>query len=134
MIKKDGVVTMDKSFDYLCSTLKNGTYTLSITRKVEPRTLSQNSLMWLWFTCIENETGTDKLDVHDYYCKKFLRRRIYLNGLEDVVVSSTSKLNTLQMKEFLDKVQADAAIEMGVNLPLPEDRYYNDFIDEYRHR
>lgn len=134
LIKKDGVVTMDKSFDYLCSTLKNGTYMLSITRKVEPRTLSQNSLMWLWFTCIEKETGTDKLDVHDYYCKKFLRRRIYLNGFEDVVVSSTSKLNTLQMKEFLDKVQADAATEMGINLPLPEDRYYNDFIDEYRHR
>lgn len=134
LTKKDGVVTMDKSFDYLCSTLKNGIYIISIKRKVEPRTLSQNALMWLWFACIERETGTDKLDVHDHYCKKFLRRRIYLNGLEDIVVGSTSKLNTLQMKEFLDKVQADAATEMGINLPLPEDRYYNDFIDEYRNR
>ena len=54
LTKKDGVVTMDKSFDYLCSTLKNGIYTVSIKRKVEPRTLSQNALMWLWFSCIYN--------------------------------------------------------------------------------
>ena len=56
LTKQNGVVTMDKSFDYLCSTLKNGTYTVSIKRKVEPRTLSQNALMWLWFACIERET------------------------------------------------------------------------------
>lgn len=100
LTKQNGVVTMDKSFDYLCSTLPNGTYTVSVKRKVKPRTLSQNALMWLWFACIERETGTDKLDVHDYYCKKFLRRRIYMNGLEDVVVGNTSKLNTLQMNFF----------------------------------
>lgn len=134
LIKKDGVVTMDKTFDYLCSTLTNGTYTLCIKRKVEPRTLSQNALMWLWFACIERETGTDKLDVHDHYCKKFLRRRICLNGVEDVVIGSTSKLNTLQMKDFLDKVQADAAAEFGINLPLPADKYYHEFISEYQHR
>lgn len=57
-----------------------------------------------------------------------------MNGLEDVVVGNTSKLNTLQMKFFLDKVQADAATEFGINLPLPADKYYNDFIDEYLHR
>ncbi len=134
LIKKDGVVTMDKSFDYLCSTLPNGTYELNINRKIEPRTLPQNALMWMWFACIERETGTDKNDVHDYYCKKFLRRRICMNGEVDEVSGSTSKLNTLQMKVFLDKVQADAAAEFGINLPLPADKYYNDFINEYRHR
>lgn len=134
LTKKNGVVTMDKSFDYLCSTLPNGTYNLSIKKKVEPRSLSQNALMWLWFACIERETGTDKIDIHDFYCKKFLRRRMYMNGLEEVVVGSTSKLNTMQMKTFLDKVQADAATELGINLPLPADQYYHDFINEYRHR
>ena len=119
---------MDKSFDYLCSTLKNGTY------KVEPRTLSQNALMWLWFACIERETGTDKLDVHDYYCRKFLPRQICMNGNIVSVVGSTSKLNTIQMKTFMDKVQADAATELGINLPLPVDQYYKDFINEYLHR
>lgn len=134
LIKKDGVITMDKSFDYLCSTLANGTYTISIKRKVEPRTLNQNALMWLWFACIEKETGTDKMDVHDYYCREFLIRQIYVNGSPVNVVGSTSKLNTIQMKNFMDKVQSDAASEFGINLPLPADKYYQDFINEYRHR
>ena len=90
--------------------------------------------MWLWFACIERETGTDKIDVHDFYCKKFLLRRVYMNGLEEMVVGSTSKLNTMQMKIFLDKIQADAATEFGINLPLPADQYYKDFINEYQHR
>ena len=34
---------MDKSFDYLCSTLKNGTYTVSIKRKVEPKVIVEET-------------------------------------------------------------------------------------------
>ena len=119
LTKRDGVVTMDKSFDYLCSTLKNGIYTISIKRKVEPRTLSQNA---------------DKLDIHDFYCRKFLIRQICVSGHAISVVGSTSKLNTIQMKNFMDKVQADAAAEFGINLPLPADKYYHEFISEYQHR
>ena len=133
-VKKDGVVSMDKSFDYLCSRLRNGVYTLTIKRKVEPRTLSQNSLMWFWFACIEEQTGTPKLDVHDYYCAKFLQKDIVLNGKQIRVVQGTKDLNTFQMTNFLNKVQADAATELGINLPLPADKYFNDFITEYQHR
>ena len=57
-----------------------------------------------------------------------------MNGNIVSVVGSTSKLNTIQMKTFMDKVQADAATELGVNLPLPVDQYYKDFINEYLHR
>lgn len=60
LIKEKGVVTLNKSFDFMCSQLRNGRYRLIIERYTEPRTLSQNALMWLWFTCIEQETGTDK--------------------------------------------------------------------------
>lgn len=70
--KVKGEVHMSKSFDFMCSQLRNGRYRVKIERFTEPRTLSQNALMWLWFTCIEQETGTDKQDVHDYYCNLFL--------------------------------------------------------------
>ena len=56
----------------MCSQLRNGRYRLIIERYTEPRTLSQNALMWLWFTCIEQETGTEKNVVHKHYCRKFL--------------------------------------------------------------
>ena len=92
--KVKGEVHMSKSFDFMCSQLRNGRYRVKIERFTEPRTLSQNALMWLWFTCIEQETGTDKQDVHDYYCNLFLRRASYIKGKETVIAGSTSKLNT----------------------------------------
>ena len=132
--KVNGEVHISKSFDFMCSQLRNGRYRVKIERFTEPRTLSQNALMWLWFTCIEQETGTAKQDVHDYYCNRFLRRTSYFRGKEMVIAGSTSKLNTVQMTDFLNKVQADAAAELGITLPLPADRYYNEFINEYKDR
>ena len=41
------------------------------------------------------------------------------------------RLNTVQMTDFLNKVKADAATELGITLPLPEDRYYNE-LDVYK--
>lgn len=133
LVKENGTVSMSRSFDFLCSQLRNGRYRLRIERYTEPRTLSQNALMWLWFTCIERETGTDKLDVHDYYCNLFLRRTALIKGLETVIAGGTSRLNTVQMTDFLNKVKADAATELGIMLPLPEDRFYEEFVNEYKH-
>jgi hypothetical protein len=50
------------------------------------------------------------------------------------VVGGTSTLNTVQMTDFMNKVQADAATEWGITLPLPADRYYQEFIQHYRYR
>lgn len=133
LVKENGTVSMSRSFDFLCSQLRNGRYRLRIERYTEPRTLSQNALMWLWFTCIERETGTDKLDVHDYYCNLFLRRTALIKGRETVIAGGTSRLNTVQMTDFLNKVKADAATELGIMLPLPEDRFYEEFVNEYKH-
>ena len=134
LTKANGKVEMEKSFDYLCSTLRNGTYTLSIKRKTEPRTLSQNRLMWMWFACLEASSGSSKEDWHNYYCDRFLSDYVEIGGKVRRVVRRTSELTTKQFKDFLDKVQADAAVEEGVVLPLPEDQFFADFVDEYRLR
>lgn len=134
LTKIDGEVNISKSFEFMCSQLRNGRYRLKIERYTEPRTLNQNALMWLWFTCIEQETGTDKQDVHDYYCNLYLRRTAYIKGKETVIAGSTSKLNTVQMTDFMNKIQADASAELGIVLPLPADRFYQEFINEYQYR
>ena len=134
LTEEKGEIRMNKSFDFMCSQLRNGRYRVTIERYTEPRTLNQNALMWLWFTCIEQETGTDKQDVHDYYCNRFLRRTAFINGRELVISGKTSSLNTLQMTDFLNKIKADAAAEFGITLPLPADRYYQEFINEYKNR
>lgn len=132
MTKVGGVVHMDKSFDYLCSKLRNGKYTVKIVRKTAPRTVSQNSLMWMWFTCMEESTGQRKEDFHDYYKAKFLCRHIAIKGRLVNVVGSTADLNTMQMSQYLEKIKADAATEFGITLPLPEDVTYQTFVAEYR--
>ena len=107
--------------------LTNGKCLLSFEKKKEKRTLSQNRLMWLWFACIEHNTGTSKEDAHDYYCSLFLRRHVTLNGRETEVVSGTSGLHTVQFADFLKKIQADAASELGITLPDPEATYWEEF-------
>ena len=113
-------------------TLRNGRYVVTIAREKEPRSLDQNALMWLWFTCMEHETGTTKQDVHDYYCAKFLRKQIAWNGNTRTIVEGTSKLTKDKMTHFLDLVQADALTEFGIKLPLPEDKYFNEFYETYK--
>jgi len=132
--KVNGVVKMDKDFDLMCSLLRNGEYTVKIVRKTQPRTVSQNSLMWMWYKCMEESTGQPKEDFHDYYKAKFLRRQVAIGNRWVTVVGSTTDLNTLQMTNYLEKVKADAATCFGIMLPLPEDRNYQTFISEYRIR
>ena len=132
--KVNGIVSIDKSFDLMCSLLRNGEYTVRIIRKTTPRTISQNSLMWMWYKCMEEATGQPKEDFHDYYKAKFLSRDIAIGKKRVSVVGSTTDLNTLQMTDYLEKVKADAAVEFGIMLPLPVDRNYQAFVNEYRTR
>ncbi len=125
---------MDKSFELMTSLLRNGEYTLRIVRKTQPRTISQNSLMWMWYKCMEDATGQRKEDFHDYYKTKFLSRQAAIAGRWVTIIGSTTDLNTLQMTNYLEKVKADAATEFGIILPLPDDRNYQDFVTEYRTR
>ena len=132
MTKCGEQVSFDKEPATVIKTLRNGDYVITIARKKEPRSVEQNALMWLWFTCIESETGTPRQDVHDYYCRKFLRKNINWNGRNEVVVEGTSKQTKERMTVFLNQVQADASTEFGITLPNPDDRYFEDFYKKYR--
>lgn len=130
---KEGV-RYSRSLDYILTILKDGVYTLTIERKAKKRSLSQNSLMWMWFNCLADETGQSVDDIHDTYCAMFLTRTaVNTHGDEVKVQRGTSKLNTSEMTDFMNRVQLDAA-EMGIRLPRPEDEYYQEFENEYRNR
>lgn len=136
LTKSGGSYTMSRPFDLMVQVLLNGTYTVKITRKTRPRTVPQNSLMWMWYKCMEDATGTPKDVFHDYYKRRYLTRRVAVGGSGKLIEASgsTASLTTAAFSEYLEKVKADAASEFGIDLPLPEDRYYQDFVDEYRDR
>lgn len=132
LIKDGSQVSFSKEPAAVFSTLKNGRYTVTISKEKEPRSIEQNALMWLWFACIENATGTPAQDVHDHYCKKFLRKSISWNNSSEVIVSGTRFLKKDAMTDFLNKVQADAQAEFGIILPSREDQYFEDFYEMYK--
>lgn len=114
--------------------LKNGDYTIILKRKNTKRSLSQNDLMWLWFTCIQDETGTPKEYVYKHYCKKFLMiNMLVFNHQVEFFYKTSSELTKEEMTEFLNNIQADAATELGITLPNPEDRYFELFQQQYSH-
>ena len=131
--KQDGRLMFDVEPAYIFSTLANGSYTITIKKAKEKRSIPQNDLMWMWFTCIERETGTPKDDVYMYYCKKFLCKIIEIGNHREKIYNTSSKLTLEEMTEFLNKIQADAAIELGITLPQPEDRFFEQFYAQYNY-
>ena len=133
MTKNDGRLTFDVELPYVFSLLANGKYTITIKRANEKRSIPQNDLMWMWLTCIERETGTPKDDVYMYYCKKFLMKTIQVGNKMERIYNTSSKLNMEQMSEFLNKIQVDAATELGITLPKPEDRFFEQFYNQFNY-
>lgn len=122
------------TLDYWLLSCGNGSFTLTLKRKQQHRTISQNNLMWAWFTCIAEAwtEATDRpftaQDVHDAYCLMFLPKRTPKGN----VGGSTSRLTTEEMTTFLNRIQADAAAEYGITLPTPEDQYFEAWYEQYQ--
>ena len=133
MTKRDGKMMFDVEPAYVFSTLQNGTYHITVKRASEKRSIAQNDLMWMWLSCIERETGTSKDDVYMYYCKKFLMKTIQVGEKLERIYNTSSKLNTEQMTQFLNNIQQDALHELGIRLPLPEDRFFEAFYNQFNY-
>ena len=132
MTKRDGRLTFDTELAYVFSTLQNGTYQITVKKVSEKRSIAQNDLLWMWMKCIENETGTPKDEVYMYYCKKFLWKITVIGDRTEKINLTSSKLNTEQMTRFLNQIQEDAATELGITLPTPQDRFFEAFYADYK--
>ena len=133
-MKKDGErLTFDQELPYVFSLLSNGSYTITIKKANQKRSIPQNDLMWMWLTCIERETGTPKDDVYMYYCKRYLMKTIQIGDKQERIYNTSSKLSAAEMTEFLNHIQADAATELGIRLPLPEDRFFEAFYAQFNY-
>jgi hypothetical protein len=106
-------------------------HTVEILTKRKVRSISQNSLYWLWMTCIEFETGTNRDELHDYFKHKFiLPIEVNVFG-EKIMRWTTTDKDTLKFKEYLDKIQIFALTDLSISLPDPEDNYWDEFYSFY---
>ena len=112
----------------------NGSYILSFEKCKQQRSINQNQLMWLWFSCIAEQWSEamgytyTKDDVHDAYCMLFLP----VLTPKGKIAGRTRGLTTEQMTEFLNRVQADAASEYGIELPNPTDEHFALWAEQYK--
>lgn len=107
-------------------------YSVTISRAAKKRTVSQNSLYWLWLTCIESETGQDKGSLHLFFKQQFLaERQAIFEGASYLTEPSTSELSVQEFTRYLNKIQIFAAAELGIVLPVPEDQIFTQFQEQY---
>jgi hypothetical protein len=71
--------------------------------------------------------------LHEYFKQHFLGvdERFVFNKYQIIVPKSTTGLDTKQMTDYLERIQQFANTELGVVLPNPEDRYWDEFVEHY---
>ena len=109
------------------------------------RSAEQNALMWKWLTVIGNELGNTKDEMHEIYKEKYLisifvrddpgyaamaaaikqlryqSNTDYQDIRKQVIkMTSTTKCNVKQMREYLTDIKQHASSELNITLPLPE--------------
>ena len=114
------------------NTLKlNADWVIKVTKQRKPRSLDQNSLLWLWLTCLEqdSETGYTKEEFYTFFLSEFPTYRVIL---ERQVQVSSSSFDSVEMTRFLDNIQRFAAGELGIELPDPSHRHFEEFQNRYQ--
>lgn len=108
-------------------------FVVTVEKKKVTRTIPQNRLYWMWINCISKETGNEQNDLHEYFGNEWLPKIEVTLFNKEVIVKpiSTTKLTTVQFKEYLDKVQIFASSELGIVLPNPEDKFMDEMMDYY---
>jgi hypothetical protein len=95
---------------------------VTIGRYVKTRTNNQLALYWSWLHIIGDETGNDPEELHELFKGKFILPVEKVIGDDVLLYRSTKTLSTIGMTEYMEKVEAFAASQIGIILPRPEDR------------
>lgn len=108
-----------KFFEMSIQKLKEGNYISSLESTKPKRSMSQNALYWLYLEIISNETGNYPEDLHEFFKRKFLPRKIVkIQGKNKTFdlekIKSTTKLDKTEFGEYLKK------IESLTGVPIPD--------------
>ena len=81
------------------------------------RSNEQNKLLWAIYNEIATETGNDAADIHEAMKARFLPPVMVKLGEDEVAINgSSAKLDVGEFSEFVEKVQAFAASELGIQV------------------
>jgi hypothetical protein len=125
------------------------------------RNLDQNGLYWLWLTCIEQESGNDRHELHYLYralnlqkpeeeITKIIREDVWLkikkcidgfkyfpgmNLVIDIISRSTTDLDeSFEFPAYMDFIKKHARVNFNVILLNLDEKNFEDFYREYGFR
>ena len=92
------------------------------------RSLRQNKLYFAWMKIIGDQLGYESEEIHAIMADKFLVDKfVEYAGKQIKRDKSTSKLNTKEFTDYLQRIDRFVASELGIILPVPDDQYYEIF-------
>jgi len=99
-------------------------WVVTVKRRAQKRSLSQNALYWKWMEQAGQELGYDRNDMDDV-CKEACdcpSKNIVIDGIT-YSRRTTSGLSKKEMAEYMDRVFRKLAGDMGIYLTLPEEQH-----------
>jgi len=118
-----GKVVLDQPSHYLAQITKLEGKRIEQMLRVEKsqRSLNQNSYYWgVVLDILSKHTGYEIDELHEILKYKFLQVATSSEGKEPYqYVKSTTKLNTAEMEEYLDRIKRWAAMELSCVIPDP---------------
>lgn len=106
----------------------------NLTGKRDKRGLSANNLYWLWLGFLEDRTGNDKEDLHDYYKDQYIGITTKeVLGKMIIIQPTTTDKDTKEFSYYMNKVKSHAFHFFNEALPEPKDLGFSEFYDKYKH-
>lgn len=128
--KRGGVAETSGDIGLAIALLRNGRYTLTI-KGDRNGTSAQQRLLRMWVGAIARETGDKPDDIYKWLCHELLPREVTVMGRRVMVDGNPKDLTREQMTAFLDLVRNYVRQGLGIRLPLPEDRLFEQFERRY---
>ena len=115
-----------KTYNLYLKTFEGREVDVIIRKHVKLRTINQNKLYWLYLKLIEDETGNDSQEIHEYFKRIFLPPRfISVFNREIKIPASTTKLDTKEFTDYIAKIEKMT----GIKCPNPEEINLDEFIN-----
>jgi len=107
---------------------------IELKEKKYKRGLSANALYWLWLGFLEDKTGNDKKDLHEFYKSEFIgitTKKIL--GKKIIIQPTTTDKNSKEFSYYMHKVKYHAFHFFSEILPEPKDLGFDEFYEIYKH-
>ena len=116
--------------EYL-SCLPDKVFDVTIKVHREKRSNPQNAWYWTIVGIVAKETDNDKDTIHRFFKKEFIGYDVKMVGDKKIaIVRSSATLDTEEFSDFISKVEAFCANELGLQLPDPNSPIYKLMTNE----